>query len=69
MSRAKCLLIIVGDHRTLKLDENLAWIVDYCSNNNCLIEASPSDDVQFFTKKSSERSISCEWEILSEWHR
>lgn len=39
ITRAKCLLIIVGDPHTLKLDDNWAALIKYCLDNNSLIQS------------------------------
>lgn len=38
ITRAKSLLIIVGDPHTLCLDENWEKLIEYCIQNNALIQ-------------------------------
>lgn len=33
ITRAKCLLIIIGDDETLCLDDNWRTLIEYCQNN------------------------------------
>lgn len=46
ITRAKCLLIIIGDEHTLKLDNNWAALIEYCLDNNSLIRT--SDSLRFY---------------------
>lgn len=38
MTRAKCLLIIIGDADTLAKDEDWLYLINFCRANNSLIE-------------------------------
>lgn len=38
LTRAKCLLIIIGDTKTLATDKNWAHVINYCENYGSLIK-------------------------------
>lgn len=39
ITRAKCLLIIVGDRTTLRLDSNWREFIKYCDINEAIVSA------------------------------
>lgn len=39
MTRAKCLLIIVGNHKTLENDDYFSRLIEYCIDNKALLES------------------------------
>lgn len=38
LTRAKCLLIIIGNHETLSIDPNWKEVIQTCKENGALVE-------------------------------
>lgn len=39
ITRAKCLIVIIGDPHTLKLDKNWSRVMQYCMENNSFLQS------------------------------
>lgn len=44
LTRAKCLLIIVGDRKTLVNDKNFLRLINYCIANKALLDSDASSN-------------------------